>query len=166
MKPRIYLDLDGVMADFDKFFLQEFGVESHKVEDDHMWRMINGYGDFFGSLPLCEDALDFYEDIEGLDITVLTACPKTNYQMAARSKRQWVYKHISSDLPVIPMLGGKNKTLFMHKPGDILIDDFEKNCIPWKENGGIPILHKNFTDTRNQLRGILNDAKVKGWEHI
>ena len=165
MTTRIYLDLDGVMADFDKYFLDTFGIESHKLDDPTLWKLINGHENFFLNLPLMEGALDFFRSIEHLPVSILTACPKSNYTSAAMQKRQWVYKHLSTEVPVIPMLGGKNKCLFMHSPGDVLIDDFEKNCIPWAEHGGFAIHHKNFKSTRNYLNLVLdlasrNDAKV------
>jgi hypothetical protein len=52
------------------------------------------------------------------------------------------------------MMGGKNKCLFMHSPGDVLIDDFDKNCIPWREHGGIAIHHKDFDTTKKELRKV------------
>jgi 5'-nucleotidase len=153
---RLYLDLDGVMADFDKFFVQEFGIESNKLDDPIMWKWINSHGNFFRNLPLCEGAFEFFEKVKHLNPTILTACPKTNYTVAAIQKRQWVYEHLSKDITVIPMLGGKNKAMFMHSPGDVLIDDFEKNCIPWREHDGIAIQHKDFSTTLNAIQPIFN----------
>lgn len=151
MKTRLYIDLDGVMADFDKHFFELWGVESSKLDDPTLWKWINEEVNFFLNLPLCEGALDFFKSVEHLNPTILTACPKSNYAISAVQKRRWVYKHLSKDVTVIPMLGGRNKFLFMHAPGDILIDDFEKNCIPWAGHGGIAILHKNFEETRSNL---------------
>lgn len=156
MKTRLYIDLDGVMADFDKYFLQQFGVESNKLDDPTLWKWINGHGNFFLNLPMCEGALDFFNMVKHLNPTILTACPKSNYTTAAVQKRKWVYEHLSQDITVIPMMGGKNKCLFMHAPGDVLIDDFEKNCIPWREHGGIAIQHKTFKDTIDQVSSIFN----------
>ena len=154
MNTRLYIDLDGVMADFDKYFLQEFGVESQKLDDPTLWKWINGHGNFFRNLPPCEGALEFFRSVEHLNPTILTACPKTNYATAAVQKRQWVYEHLSKDVTVIPMLGGKNKCLFMHNQGDVLIDDFEKNCIPWREHGGIAIQHTDFAVTSKIVKDI------------
>jgi hypothetical protein len=36
--------------------------------------------------------------------------------------------------------------------GDILIDDMEKNIIPWRNAGGIGILHGNTYNTIQQLK--------------
>jgi 5'-nucleotidase len=154
MNTRLYIDLDGVMADFDKYFFDSFGVESNKLDDPTLWKWINGAGNFFSSLPLMPGALEFFKSVEHLNPTILTACPKSNYTVAATQKRQWVYKHLSENVTVIPMMGGKNKCLFMHSPGDVLIDDFEKNCIPWREHGGIAIQHTNFAVTSKIVKDI------------
>ena len=157
---RIYLDLDGVMADFDTHFIDYFGVDPQSLDDDVMWKMINGYHEFYANLPLMKDAKELFGKIVWdfeCDVTILTACPKSNYKNAAIQKRAWVRKHLSKHLTVIPMLGGANKALFMHEPGDILIDDMEKNCKAWEELGGKAIFHKNAADTI---------AKLKEWSVI
>jgi 5'-nucleotidase len=152
---RIYLDLDGVMADFDTHFVDYFGVDPQSLDDDVMWKMINSYHDFYANLPLMKDALQLFGKIAydfECDVSILTACPKSNYKNAAIQKRAWVREHLSKDITVIPMMGGVNKALFMHEPGDILIDDFEKNCKAWEELGGIAIVHKSAAETIAKLK--------------
>lgn len=157
---KLYIDLDGVMADFDRYFVECFGVASSTLDDPTLWKWINGHGNFFRNLPLCEGAIDFFNSVRHLNPTILTACPKTNYAVAAVQKRAWVYENLSADLTVMPMLGGKNKVLFMHQPGDVLIDDFEKNCIPWREHGGFAIQHKNFKSTKSQLDQVMDAVAI------
>jgi 5'-nucleotidase len=152
---RIYLDLDGVMADFDTHFVDHFGVDPQSLDDDVMWKMINGYHNFYANLPLMKDALELFNALEGENVTILTACPKSNYKNAAIQKRAWVRKHLSESITVIPMMGGVNKALFMHEPGDILIDDMMKNCKAWEELGGVAIVHKNAADTLAKLKEIV-----------
>jgi len=57
-------------------------------------------------------------------------------------------------------LGGRNKWLFMHQPGDVLIDDFAKNIGPWDAAGGVGILHRSFAETRAALAAY--EARRKG----
>ncbi|MFL9582229.1 hypothetical protein [Stenotrophomonas sp. AB1(2024)] len=48
----------------------------------------------------------------------------------------------------------------MHQPGDILIDDWGKNCAAWTDAGGAAIKHEgNWEETRTALRGtgVLRD---------
>lgn len=159
---KLYIDLDGVMADFDRYFLESFGVQSSTLDDPTMWKWINAHGNFFSSLPPCEGAIDFFNSVKHLNPIILTACPKTNYAVAAVQKRAWVYKHLDPDTMVVPMLGGKNKALFMHRPGDILIDDFEKNCVSWREHGGLAIQHRDFNRTKSQVDLYMDAAVVYG----
>lgn len=152
---RIYLDLDGVMADFDTHFVEYFGVDPQSLDDDVMWKKINSYHEFYANLPLMKGAKGMFNLlVDTFDVTILTACPKSNYKNAAIQKRAWVRKNLSKDITVIPMMGGVNKALFMHEPGDILIDDFEKNCKAWKELGGIAIVHKSIPETLREISKI------------
>jgi hypothetical protein len=70
-------------------------------------------------------------------------------------KRAWVRQHLSESITILPMMGGVNKAMFMHEPGDILIDDMAKNCNAWEEVGGIAIVHQNADATRAQLEQIV-----------
>ena len=152
--PRLYLDLDGVMADFDAHFPALFGVDHRTLLDDDMWAQINAHASYFRDMPVCPGAKEFFQSIEELDPIILTACPKSNYAHVARQKREWVREHLSSTCHVLPVMGGRNKPLFMHSPGDILIDDFEKNIKAWQDEGGVGIHHEGcFQDTQNHLIG-------------
>ena len=147
---RLYLDLDGVMADFDAHFPNEFGADHRAMADDAMWERINAHPSYFEDMPMCEGAADFFELVRHYDPIILTACPRTNYQNVAMQKRRWVRRHLG-DCTMLPVMGGHNKWLFMHEPGDVLIDDYAKNCAPWEKAGGIAILHKSFPQTVNTL---------------
>jgi len=159
---RVYLDLDGVMADFDAHYPAEFGQDHKSMADDDMWAKINAHPSYFEDMPLCPGAADFFAEIRHLKPIILTACPRTNYAHVAGQKRRWVYKHLGAELTVLPVMGGHNKHLFMHAPGDILIDDYAKNCAPWEASGGVAILHKSFAETRNRLRAIIEGGQDRG----
>ena len=161
MKPRLYLDLDGVMADFDAHFPAVFGLDHRSMADDAMWATINAHPSYFRDMPPCPGAVEFYREIAHLDPIVLTACPRTNYANAATQKRAWVYEHLGPHVTVLPVMGGHNKPLFMHAPGDILIDDFEKNTRAWDAAGGMSILHRDFDGTRLQLQTHLAIVESK-----
>lgn len=152
---RLYLDLDGVMADFDRHFPEVFGVDHRSLADDALWGHINSHPSFFRDLPVCDGAIAFFDRVSYAQPIILTACPTTNYQQVARQKRAWVREHLSPNCTVLPVMGGRNKPLFMHEPGDILIDDFERNIRAWEEEGGVGILHRNFEDTKAQLKAVL-----------
>ncbi|AMB48339.1 hypothetical protein [Methylobacterium sp. AMS5] len=150
---RLYLDLDGVMADFDAHFPALFGVDHKSMLDNDMWAKITGHGTYFRDMPVCPGALEFYRQIADMEPIILTACPRSDYQRVALQKREWVREHLGANVTVLPVMGGKNKPLFMHAPGDILIDDWDRNCDAWTAMGGIAIQHENhdFEETMAQL---------------
>jgi len=148
----LYIDLDGVMADFDGAFPAIFGLDHRSLADDEMWGHINSHPSFFRDLPPMAGALDFFRSVEHLNPVILTACPKSNYPHVAAQKRAWVRAHLSQTCLVLPVLGGRHKPLFMHQAGDVLIDDFGKNCAAWTAAGGIAIKHEgDWATTRSAL---------------
>lgn len=153
----LFLDLDGVMADFDGGFPAKFGYDHRAVPDEVMWAEIEKDGKFFRELPPCEGALHFFRYIErGCSPVILTACPHDKFADIAVQKRAWVREWLGSRVPIVFTVGGKTKHLYMHKPGDILIDDFPRNVERWNEAGGVGILHAgDFTATALALQGAL-----------
>ncbi|HEY1033962.1 MAG TPA: hypothetical protein VGE09_03160 [Pseudoxanthomonas sp.] len=159
----LYVDLDGVMADFDGAFPQVFGLDHRSLADDEMWLHINGHPSFFRDLPPMAGAIEFFRSIEHLNPVILTACPKSNYAHVAAQKRAWVREHLSATCWVLPVLGGRHKPLFMHRSGDVLIDDFGKNCAAWIDAGGIAIKHDgDWTSTRASLDAALATHNARG----
>lgn len=146
--PRVYLDLDGVMADFDRHYADLFGHYHKAIPDDELWSKIHSMPDFFRTMPVMDGARTAFGYLSALcdssylgHLSILTACPKSAYAHVARQKRDWVREHLSPFVTVLPTAGGTSKPLFMHAPGDILIDDFERNCSAWSKAGGLAILH-------------------------
>lgn len=152
---RVYLDLDGVMADFDAHFPATFGLDHRGMADDDMWSTINGHPSYFRDMPPCAGAVEFFRSIEHLAPIILTACPKSNYPHVAGQKREWVREHLSATATILPVMGGRHKPLFMHAPGDILVDDWEKNTAAWTAAGGVAILHRDFGSTASALLALL-----------
>jgi hypothetical protein len=57
---QLFLDCDGVLADFDTLAVQIFGRNPDEAEDllgtDEFWNRLSSYENFYGSLPLMADA--------------------------------------------------------------------------------------------------------------
>ena len=152
----LFLDLDGVMADFDGGFPAKFGYDHRAVPDEVMWAEIEKDGKFFRELPPCAGALEFFSRARWYSPVILTACPADKFSDVAEQKRAWVRKWLGSQVPIVFTVGGKTKQLYMHKPGDILIDDFPRNVERWNKAGGEGILHLgDFKATAQNLAGAL-----------
>ena len=151
----LFLDMDGVLADYDKHFPLMFGVSHVGMPKKEMWSYVKSEPEFFLTIPPFPGMWEFYFSIEHLSPVILTACPASQYAEVARQKRQWIREALGEHVPVLPVCGSDSKPLFMHKPGDILIDDWGKNCRQWEEAGGIAIKHENFDQTIAELFEVL-----------
>jgi hypothetical protein len=152
-KPTVFLDLDGVMADFDGTFPKLFGFDHKTVEEIVMWEHIGRMPDFFFRLEPFQGAVEFYDSIRHFKPIILTACPREEglYAPAAAAKHRWVREHLDPNALVLPVFGSRSKPLFMQHEGDILIDDYRKNCSAWEASGGQAILHREFRNTYETL---------------
>jgi hypothetical protein len=147
---QIFLDCDGVLADFDTLAAQVFG-EDHSFAEERLgtaefWRQVRGHGQFFYDLPLHADAVDLYQALAHLNPIILTGCPEGGW--AEPQKVAWAARHFPS--VAVITCRSRDKRLHM-KPGDILIDDLLKYRQLWEEAGGIFIHHTSAAESLKQL---------------
>lgn len=155
--PRIFLDLDGVLADFDKGAGIILGTDNtYKWEFIHggnrFWEVLNSFPNFFGSLPLMPDALELWQAVGKRKPTILTALPRQDAASVDAQKRAWVAKHLGADIEVITC-ETKDKPKFCQK-GDILVDDRSVNQEAWNAAGGTYILHTTAKKSIHLLRAM------------
>lgn len=155
----IYVDLDGVLADFDGYFKQTFNLSPREYEDEFgsedFWHQINQIDDFFFNLPLLPGAYDLMNYLEPHDPIILTAASR-HRPTSCNEKIRWVQSKFGDSQRVITVFGGRNKHYWCRR-GDILIDDWESNAKLWRDKGGIWITHKNVPQTIEDLSIILRD---------
>jgi hypothetical protein len=164
----IYVDLDGVLANFDKAAECVLKTDNiYKYEfvwgPDKFWEGINTRINFFGEMEKMGDAGHLWAKIVHLDPVILTALPRDNAERVDQQKRAWVKRHI--DVVTQESLGHtqvitcstKDKPKYC-KPGDILIDDRAVNRDAWIKAGGTYIIHTGAVNTITTLRalGVIN----------
>lgn len=153
--PYLYLDLDQTFADFDGGFHTFFGSYPWQVSREQKWELVRGHGSFFSSLPMLPGAREFFERVRILNPAVLTGCPGSYYKESATQKRTWSRTNLDEHIPFFPVNGSINKYLFMHKPGDVIIDDRGDVCRAWEEAGGNAIhFEGNYAHALVQLKRI------------
>lgn len=153
----VYLDLDGVLADFDKAAGQAMGTDNiYKFEFVYgtaaFWNRINGYPNFWSRLELMPDATILFDAVRHLDPVILTALPSSNSDRVDAAKRQWVYDNVSKTAKVITCMT-KDKPNYC-QPEDVLVDDRAVNAAMWRRKGGHFVLHANAESTLIQLTNL------------
>lgn len=147
----IYLDCDGVLADFDTGFKQRFDMGPREYEElygsKQFWNIIRVSGTFYEGLPQMPDARELFDAVAHLRPVILTGCPFGGW--AELQKMRWRDKHF----PGVPMVTcmSKNKRDYC-KPGDVLVDDYLKYRDLWTEAGGTFIHHTSAADSIKQLK--------------
>ena len=165
---KIYFDMDGVLADFNRGVLEMFGIEAGDQEapgreelDDRMFAAIAATPHFYLKLEPIQGTLDIVKELisrYGDKVEILTGIPKPerNVVTAAEDKVEWTRKLVS-DRIVVHTVQRKEKMQYAKGPGTILVDDMRKNIREWKEAGGTGIRFTGVDDLRNELMkmGIL-----------
>lgn len=153
----LYLNLDGVLADFDRSAGQILKTDNiYKFEfvhgPDEFWRRINAVPRFFQQLQQMPDAGVLWASVRHLSPHILTALPKTDPDRVDRQKRAWVSVNFGSGVQVTTC-PTKDKPRYC-SPGDILVDDRAVNREAWKAQGGTFLLHTSARDTVAALKAL------------
>jgi hypothetical protein len=151
MSRRLYLDCDGVLADFEKGANAALGMPPKAFEKRHgvgrFWAKLASTPDFYFSLPLLPDALSLYEAVKHLDPVILTGLPRGNW--AADQKVRWAAQHFPGVRIITTMARDKRDHA---KEGDVLVDDQGKHRHLWEGAGGIFVHHRNAETTIGELK--------------
>lgn len=164
--PHLYLDMDGVQADFFGAWAKRHGLKHYK-EIPHPEQAIN---ELASSGP--EEVYNFFRDLDPLHggqeiihwlhknkipFTVLSAPLRGNYaKNSIEAKRDWLDEFNP---------GARNNAIFTSakykyaKNGDeanVLVDDFGKYLDAWSNAGGIAVKHEddNTNHTIKELEKI------------
>ncbi len=153
---RVYVDLDGVLVDFYGATSRILGAHYKSLPSAQAWGELEKVPHLFQKLPALADAQTLWEGIQGSgQVHILTACPKPTglLNTAPGDKHVWVRRHISAAVPVIVVAHGLMKAQWA-LPGDILIDDLERNIRAWRDAGGLGILHRSAAETLAELAAL------------
>lgn len=150
MKRQLFLDCDGVLADFDRGATAVLGMPPGAFEKRHglgrFWAKLAGAPDFYFSLPLLDGATELFEAVRRLDPIILTGLPQGNW--AAGQKVRWAAKHFPGTRIITTLARDKRKHA---KEGDVLVDDQLRHAHLWEEMGGIFIHHRGVAETLHRL---------------
>ena len=144
----IYVDMDGVLADF-------FGAWAKLMDKDHWTKIddimpalqkIRDTENFFLDLPLTANAknlLSLIKDVKGE--YVILSSPLPDDPNSEPHKREWISKNLTFFPPKDVIITSDKARYATTEDGtpNILIDDYGKNIQSWEAAGGIGFKHKD-----------------------
>jgi len=150
---QIFLDLDGVLTDFDKQ-MKSIGITSDYEEKhgtESFWGAIDKGGlKWWSEMPWMSDGKTLWNYVKDKNVKILSA-PARRLPQSIKGKKIWVSKNLGK---VELILKRASEKQHLAESNAILIDDLAKNINQWKAAGGIGILHKSASSTIQQLKEV------------
>ena len=148
---RIYLDCDGVLADFDRGARAVLRMHPREYERRfglaRFWQALARAPVFFATLDLLPDAMQLYGAVRHLAPVILTGLPRGAW--AEPQKRRWAARHF----PGVEVITTTAALKCEHcHPGDALVDDRDTYRHLWERTGGLFIHHRGAADSIERLK--------------
>jgi nicotinic acid mononucleotide adenylyltransferase len=167
-KPVVYLDMDGVLADFFGGVEKMYGVEhwkqltNDKTKDlkKEVIDRITGT-DFFATLPKFSSAdalIDMVKKFTGGKFSINTSPLRGDHDNSAKYKKLWISNNIEQPDDIV--VTGRKESYAKDKgtgAPNILIDDRPINIQKWQAAGGYGILYQANRDSLEKIKKGLED---------
>lgn len=159
---QIYCDMDGVLCDFDDRFMYYYDIDPRDYYKERGSKAfedaVNKAGvQFWSKMNWMPGGKELWSIIGKYDPIILTSPSKFEY--AKEGKQEWIKTHLNPQPKKIlfAQTGDKHSKMETDPKRSILIDDYFPNIAPWKELGGIGIMHKDI----NKTKDILSKFRIK-----
>ncbi|MDB4549398.1 hypothetical protein N9Z86_00590 [bacterium] len=160
---KIYLDMDGVIADFNTRFKDLSGIEPKEFESKYgrkaFWDFIDEENKikFWVGIPPMPGASELVSYVSKHDYEILTA-PSIKKQ-SRLGKNLWVRNHVGDIFPSKPKVTfkfskEKHKVKQNLSQFDILIDDRQSIINSWNNAGGFGILYQSTPQAIADLKKL------------
>ena len=166
----IYLDMDGVVSDFDGYAepIVGFRTPGGVRYDQEGWALISANQRVYRDLPEMKDADRLVKEVQqlakdnGMDVRFLTAIPRQNdVPWVHWDKIKWIEQRWA-DIPVFFGPYSNDKHQHCKSLDDVLIDDRPSNIEEWRAAGGKAILHTgDVIATLIDLRSLVKSISVQ-----
>lgn len=143
----IYIDMDGVVADFEKGIKNFYGKPYDQLteqEQDIFWNIDCHDYSIFARLPLIDEGFRFIDHLHmnRIEFAFLTSTGGgMNHTDIARQKMSWIERHFGwvGPKPITFVTGTKSKGMFSKK-GTLLFDDRQKVVDEFNRGEGFAVL--------------------------
>jgi hypothetical protein len=165
-KPIVYLDMDGVLADFfggvEKLYgvshWKELTADKSKDLKKEVIDRITGT-DFFATLPkfpTADGLIDMVKKFTGGTFSINTSPLRGDHENSGKYKKVWISNNIETPAEII--VTGRKETYAKDKASgtpNILIDDRPINIQKWQAAGGYGILYQANRDPLSKVQQAL-----------
>jgi len=154
-RSRLFLDLDGVLADFDAGVQKLTGKLPHELEDRRMWPVLAKTPGFYEHLPWMADGRALWEFSLPFQPVILTGLPLGKW--AEPQKRAWCARELGAVAVVCCLSRDKGKRAAeLLAPGEtmVLVDDRLKVQPVWEDSGGRFVLHTSAASSIAALKDL------------
>jgi hypothetical protein len=159
---KVFLDCDGVLADFDGYAATLLGMpprdyEREKHNDAKLWEILYAHEDYFYKLPVMHDAPELVAGVieRGFEPTILTGVPsRGDPTWAIDQKTRWAQLHFP-ELPIICCKSREKALHMLEGYHNVLIDDWGKWKHVWENHGGTFILHRSAEQSLKELDKLI-----------
>ncbi len=148
--------MDGVLCNFDERFEHFYGVAPREYYTEKgskaFKEAVNKVGvEFWSKMNWMPGGQELWSTISKYNPCILTS-PST-FEYAKEGKKQWIETHLNPQPKEIlfAQTGNKHSQMPQNARNAMLIDDYWPNLAPWKEKGGIAIMHKDINKTKDIL---------------
>ena len=153
---KIYVDMDGVIADFHKRYTDRYRMTPERADES------GNFGKFFvkfiadrefATLELMRDALELLNFLNEIQVPkeILSSTARVdNHSSISAQKKEWLkYHNINYVQNFVP---GKHLKYSFATPNSIIIDDTKSVIDDWNNAGGIGLLHTSAKSTIAMLK--------------
>lgn len=161
---KIYLDMDGVLADFDRGVVELCHLpiipQAEQTDEDgeRIFASMREQEHFYLRLEPMAGAVEMLNTLwekYGDKCEILTGVPKPSRGIvtATEDKIDWMKKWFKFDIKV-NCVRRSDKKNYCTGPDCILIDDYAKNTDEWQECGGTYILFTDCAQAMEEMKKI------------
>lgn len=159
---KLYLDMDGVIADFFGAFEKKFEVDHWKdVDDPKLAVMSLKNTDWFNTLEVFPSTFKLVyavREIAGRDYGICSSPIQGDEHNSSYWKRVWLERHgLLPEIPNLIFTSNKHKyaTEAISGEPNILVDDKHDNIKRWNDAGGIGIRYQaNESDVDELIKDL------------
>jgi hypothetical protein len=155
-KMQLFVDLDGVLADFDGAVRRICGAAPDAIDPGRMWKAVAHTSGFYEHLDWMPDGQELWAAVKSLEPIILTGLPRGNW--AEPQKRRWCARELGQEVPVIACQSREKhleaRQVIDHDVVPVLIDDRQKLQADWEDVGGIFIHHLSSVESLAALRTL------------